>query len=328
METKFRISVVGDAPTPLPTIDGTVRFSVRQNSAIWFEGSYYLYADVVPWDNPFHPDTYDTSIHLFTSADAENWVYDGEIIGKDEGDDWTAAGVATPGACVFGGRVYVAYSVRGNADGSGHRFLGVSVADHPRGPFRELPQLRVIPDDVDYSRERTFLLLDDPQLVSCNADGTGPGDDRLYLYYRRSLNDFTGKDQGGRAWALEYDIRTSYVVDFDGGVWSHPHPIVNALPGGVVETVDARWLDGRLVMIVLGYDNGEMGMYISEDSRHFVLADPPLLEGYLDIFMDAACFRLPGFIPDGDGQVRHMTTPGDIDDEGHYTQWVFRIECG
>ena len=188
--------------------------------------------------------------------------------------------------------------------------------------------MRVIPDDVDYSRERTFLLLDDPQLVCSNVEGTGPGDDRLYLYYRRSLNDFTGKDQGGRARALEYDIRTNYVTDFDRGLWSPPHQIVNALTGGVVETVDARWLDGRLVMIVLGYDNGEMGMYISEDSCLFVPADPPLLESYLDIFMDAACFRLPGFIPDGDGQVTHMTTPGDIDDEGHYTQWVFRIECG
>ena len=327
METGFRISVVGDTKTPLPTSDGTQRFSVRQNSAIWFDGSYYLYADVVPWDNPFHPDTYDTSIHLFTSDDAVNWVYDGEIIGKNEGGDWTAAGVATPGACVFGGGIYVAYSVRGNPDGSGHRFIGISVADHPKGPFRELPQLRVIPDDVDYSRERVFLLLDDPQLVSCNADGTGPGDERLYLYYRRSLNDFSGRDHGGRAQALEYDIRTSHVVDFAQGSWSAPHPIVRALPGGVVETVDARWLDGRLTMVVLGYDNGEMGIYLSNDSREFVPADPPLLEGSLDIFMDAACFRLPGFIPDADGQVRHMTTPGDIDDKGHYTQWVFPIAC-
>ena len=43
--------------------------------------------------------------------------------------------------------------------------------------------------------------------------------------------------------------------------------------------------------------------------------------------MPAACFRLPGFIPDPDGRVRHLTTPGDIDDQGHYTLFVFRIEC-
>ena len=328
IKTAFKISVGDDGPTLLPTTGSSgERFSVRQTSAIWFEGGYYLYADIVPWDNPHHPDTYDTSIHLFTSDNAESWRYEGEIISKNDGGDWTTAGVATPGACVFGGRVYVAYSVRGKPDGSGHRFLGISEAEDPRGTFRELPQLRVIPEDVDYSRERTFLLLDDPQLVACNADGTGPGDERLDLYYRRSLNDFSGRDRGGRAQALEYDIRTSYVVDFDAGVWSQPHPVVKALPGGVVETVDARWMEGRLVMIVLGYDNGEMGVYLSEDSRVFVPADPPLLESYLDIFMDAACFRLPGFIPDADGRVRHMTTPGDIDDDGHYTQWVFNITC-
>jgi len=52
-----------------------------------------------------------------------------------------------------------------------------------------------------------------------------------------------------------------------------------------------------------------------------------LLESYLDIFMPAACFRLPGFIQDAGGRIRYMTTPGDIDDHGHYTQFVFRVEC-
>ena len=327
MNENFRITILDGAPTPIPTGDGAARFSVRQNSAIWFDGTYYLYADVVPWDNPFHPDTYDTSLHLFTSADAERWEYEGEVIGKGGEGSWTAAGIATPGACVFGGRVWLAYSVRGNPDGSGHRFLGISVADDPRGPFRELPQLRVIPDDVDYTRERVFLLLDDPQLVGCKADGSGPGDERLHLYYRRSLNDFTPRDHGGRALRLEYDIRTRHVVDVADGVWSEPHPILHASPGGIIETADARWIDGRLVMVVLGYGEGEMAIYVSADGRDFVPAEPHLLETYLDIFMEAACFRLPGFIPDADGRARHLTTPGDIDDEGHYTQWVFRIEC-
>ena len=328
MNARFRITVHDDGPFALPVTGGgrgPGHFSVRQNSCIWFAGTYYLYADVVPWDNPYHPDTYDTSIHLFTSPDAETWEYEGEIIAKGGEGTWTSAGVATPGACVFRGKVYVAYSVRGHADGSGHRFIGISVADDPRGPFRELEPLRLIPDDVDYGGGEPTLLLDDPQLVGCNDDGTGPGDNCLHLYYRRSLNDFGNRGSGN--FRLEYDIRTRHIVDFGKGIWSEPHTIVAATRGGVVETVDARWLDGRLVMIVLGYDEGEMGVYVSADSRTFVAAQPHLLEDYLDIFMPAACFRLPGLIQDADGKVRHMTTPGNIDDEGHYTQWVFRVSC-
>ena len=101
--TAFKISVLDPTPIPIPTD----RFSIRQNSAIWFDGHYYLYADVVPWDNPYHPDTYDTSIHLFKSADAENWEYIGEVIGKGKAGEWTANGVGTPGACVFKGKIYV-----------------------------------------------------------------------------------------------------------------------------------------------------------------------------------------------------------------------------
>ncbi|NQU43306.1 family 43 glycosylhydrolase, partial [bacterium] len=285
---------------------------------------YYLYADVIPWDHPYHPDSYDTSIHLFRSTNAENWEYRGEVIDKGAPGEWTASGIATPGACLFDGRVYVAYSVRGNRDGSGHRFIGVSVADDPAGPFREVPELRIVPGGVDYSKISPTLLLDDPCLVGCNADGSGPGDEMLGIYYRQSLNDYSDPKNRGRA--LDYGIRCKFSVDIREG-WSDSQLVLAAKDGKVVEAADARWIDGRLVMIVLGYSEGEMSIYVSSDSRNFVPAVPHLLESYLDIFMPAACFRLPGFIPDADGRVRHMTTPGDIDDEGHYTQWVYRITC-
>jgi len=103
--------------------------------------------------------------------------------------------------------------------------------------------------------------------------------------------------------------------------------ILAAGEGKVVEAADARWIDGQLVLIILGYGEGEMAVYLSADSHTFAPAAPHLLENYLDIFMPAACFRLPGFIPGPDGVVRHMTTPGDIDDQGHYTQWVYRVAC-
>ena len=319
-DVNFRISVVSREPIPIPTD----RFSVRQNSAIWFDGYYYLYADVIPWGHPYHPDSYDTSIHLFRSTNAEDWEYRGEVIGKGKPGEWTANGIATPGACLFNGRIYVAYSVRGNRDGSGHRFIGVSVADDPAGPFRKLPELRIIPRNMDYSKNSPTLLLDDPCLVGCNADGSGPGNERLSIYYRRSLNDYSDSEDRGRA--LEYGIRCRYVADARG-FWSDSHPVLAAREGKVVEAADARWINGRLVMIVLGYSEGEMTVYVSFDSRTFVPAVPHRLESYLDVFMPAACFRLPGLIQDPDGQVRHMTTPGDTDDKGHYTQWVYQIAC-
>jgi len=319
-DTDFSISVIDRIAVPIPTD----RFSVRKTSAVWFEGRYYLYADVIPWDNPHHPDSYDTAIHLFSSDDAEQWRHHGEVIGKDAAGEWTASGVATPGACVFDGKVCVAYSVRGNSDGSGHRFIGVSMADHPAGPFREVSSLRIVPDDVDYAHTDPMLLLDDPCPVACNADRTGPGDERLDIFYRRSLNRNTrGPDHGT---ALEYDIRHRSASDSDGS-WGSPHTVVTAHPGDVVETADVRWINESLVMIVLSYTQGEMAVYLSQDGTDFVPASPHLLESYLDIFMPAACFRLPGLIPDADGYVRHLTTPGDIDERGHYTQWVFRVEC-
>jgi len=319
-DLRFRIRPTGGPPVPLPTR----RFSVRQTSAIWLDGMYYLYADVVPWDNLYHPNTYDTSIHLFSSPDATVWEYRGEVIGKGQAGEWTANGIATPGACVFGGRVYVAYSVRGNRDGSGHRFLGVSVAEDPAGPFVEVPGLRLVPDDVDYAQDSPVLLLDDPCLVACNAAGTGLGDECLRLYYRRSLNDYSDPAHRGRA--IEYGIRTRATSGADQG-WGPSDLVLAARPGKVVEAAEARWLGGRLVLIVLGYSEGEMAVYLSTDSHTFAPAEPHLLESYLDIFMPAACFRLPGLIPGPDGQVRHLTTPGDIDDQGHYTQWVFPVTC-
>ncbi len=317
-DVNFTISAESQKPFPI----ATDHFSIRRTSAIWFDGYYYIYADVIPWSNPYHPDSYDTSVHLFRSTDAKDWQYQGEVISKGKAGEWTANGIGTAGACVFDGQVYVAYSVRGNSDGSGHRLLGISVAETPCGPFRELPELRVIPS-MDYTQNDTMLLLDDPCLVACNADGTGPGNERLYVYYRRSLCDYSDSDPKKQ----EYDIRCRYVADFRG-LWSEPHSIVAAAKGGVVETSDARWINGRMVVIVLGYDAGQMAVYVSSDSRTFVPAVPHLLESYLDIFMPAACYRLPGFIQDPDGQVRHMTTPGNTDDEGHYTQWVYRIACG
>ena len=111
-----------------------------------------------------------------------------------------------------------------------------------------------------------------------------------------------------------------------GQGWGAGEPLIEAPAGSVVETADIRWIDGRLVMVVLGYGKGGMQVYVSGDSRTFVPAEPYLLESYLDILTPSVCNYLPGFIPDGKGGVGHMTAPVTIDEDGHYTMQVFRIE--
>ncbi len=249
-----------------------------------------------------------------------------EIISKDISGARSANGIATPGACVFDGKVYVPYSVRGARDGSGHSTIDIAVAEHPMGPFRELPELRIFESDFDYSVDHPTLRMDDAYLVASNADGTGPGNERLYIYYRQSLNDFRNPDPTKRGKALDYKIYCRYLTKAEWR-WSEPRVVLTAPKGYVLEVADVRWINGQLVMIVLGYNLGQMQVWISADSETFYPAEPHLLERYLNIFMPASCFRLPGFIQDPDGQVRWMTTPGNIDGQGHYTMLVFKVEC-
>ena len=131
----------------------------------------------------------------------------------------------------------MAYSARGHRDGSEHRFIGISAADDPAGPFEEVAELRVVPRGVDYSKVSPTLLLDDPCLVSCNADGSGPGDEMLAIYYRQSLNDYSDPENRGKA--LDYGIRCKFSGDVGGG-WSDSQLVLSAKDGKVVEAADAR----------------------------------------------------------------------------------------
>lgn len=68
-------------------------FCVRKPAAVFAENRYWIYADVIPWDNPYWPDTYDTSIHAFSSPDCREWEYHGEVVGHKEVGAWDYGGV-------------------------------------------------------------------------------------------------------------------------------------------------------------------------------------------------------------------------------------------
>ena len=108
----------------------TEKFCVRKPAAVFAKGQYWLYTDVVSWDNPHWPHTYDTSIHAFSSSDCQGWTYHGEVLRHRENGAWDFGGVATPGAVIFGGRIYLFYSGREKPEGSGWRQIGMAVADN------------------------------------------------------------------------------------------------------------------------------------------------------------------------------------------------------
>ena len=113
-------------------------FSVRKLDGIYFapEARYYAYADIIDFDNFYYPDSYDTNVGVFSSADGRhNWTYHGIVIARGPSGAWDAGGIASPGATVVGDSIFVGYAAEPLDGGAGNRGIGVAVATHPLGPF-------------------------------------------------------------------------------------------------------------------------------------------------------------------------------------------------
>ncbi|HJN15730.1 MAG TPA: exo-alpha-sialidase [Armatimonadota bacterium] len=307
--TDLTIAMLDAQPVPLPTQE----FSVRQVNALWHDGKHYIYADIIPWANPKHPDSYGSSIGAFSSPDGRQWSYHGEVVAAGSEGEWDYGGVATPGACTLGGRFYVAYSGREKKDGRGRRFLGLAVADTPLGPFRKAGP-PIFPLDGHPQDTPCF---DDPCLV------VGPGG-KLHLYYRYA------RWRGGTGGACDYTIRLRTSEDA-GRTWPEPTVILRPEnPDGVLETIEAKYLHGRFVLFVLDYvDGANAAMYVSRDGVAFERCAQRCVEDGdgMAFGMGSVCTRLPGLIPDGDGECGLMNAAGVIDEAGHFTQWIYRIRC-
>lgn len=92
--------------------------SLREHSIVWHEGNskYYLITDRVPVASPNHPNTYDTELHLYSSADLTTWSYVGVCVEKGGVGELGEYGVASPsGAAVKDGKIYVPFSARNNS---------------------------------------------------------------------------------------------------------------------------------------------------------------------------------------------------------------------
>ncbi len=152
--------------------------SIREHSIVWHpvQKKYYLIGDVVPLASHHHPNTYDTQLHLWSSADLAQWTYLGVAVEKGRPDhSYDGYGVASPAGMVFSdGRLYVPFSAR-RTSRFDKRGIGIAVS----GPDPEqLPWKKTTTAVSDLPGED-----DDPALLVL------PDDDAMYLYHRHAGPD-------------------------------------------------------------------------------------------------------------------------------------------
>ncbi len=124
---------ISDTRTGVIRGDG---FCLRKASAIFVQDRYWVYADIVPWDNPHWPNTYDTSIGLFSSEDCSDWKYHGIVVKhKNQDFRYDFGGVTTPDAIMFSGKIFLFYAGKENLDGGGKRHILCATSDSPDGIF-------------------------------------------------------------------------------------------------------------------------------------------------------------------------------------------------
>lgn len=201
--------------------------SIREHAIAWHpvKRKYYLIADVVPLNNPHHPNTYDTELHLWSSFDLAVWTYHGVAVPKGiPGKTFDGHGTASPTAITwFDGKLYVAFSARKTATFS-ERGIGLAWSgdDPERLPWTKTPQaISDLPGEDD-----------DSGLV------TIPGDDRLHLYHR-TTGDYR-------------IVHTASRTPEDPGSWP-PSKDVTQLPKGVraQELTGAVWADGVVNLFII-----------------------------------------------------------------------------
>ena len=284
------------------------RFCVRKPAAAFTRGMYWIYADVVPWDSPHWPNTYDTSIHAFSSPDCRTWHYHGELIRHRQPGAWDFGGVATPGAVCLDGCIHVFYSGRTNPDGSGPRHIGMATATDPGGPFvkAEEPVLR---------STHAGCHLDDPAPVP-SADGDG-----IDLYFRQADHHRPPPN---------YSIRLTRSRN-GGKTWSAPVTVLQADERiRAYETVEARRI-GETVLLACfeHFASGgfRTGFFTSRDGRSFLPApDRYLGSGICRGWGIPRCGLQIALIPGPEGIFRHLGVARTTDPQGHYNLAIYPVE--
>lgn len=289
----WQVRLLSDEPVIVPMTAG----SVRESSVIQVDGVWYLYADVVPWDSPAHPNTYHTGIHLFSSTDGAVWESRGPVVMPTD-NTWDSGGTATPGAVWFRGQVWLFYSGRERPDGKGYRHLGLATADNPAGPFTKLPE----PILTESGHK------DDPCPV------VGPHGDEVRLYYRRATGPY----------AIELATASE-----PAGPWQS-HGSVRRSEGDLraLESTDAKVIDGITLLAVMEqYHSAGRGirtvLYRSQDGRSFRACQPDCFEDAVTIRHGQGMGSHLTLHQNEAGQVVRLGVTRRLDAAGHYSRCLY-----
>jgi Glycosyl hydrolases family 32 N-terminal domain len=286
----------------------TDNFCVRKPAAIFADGKYWIYADVVPWSNPHWPDTYDTSIHAFSSCDCRKWEYHGEVIAHQEANSWDLGGVATPGAVVLNDHVHIFYSGREKIDADGIRQIGMAVADNPLGPFIKTAKPVIVPVHPETH-------LDDPiPILSENGK-------EIDLYFRQAEHQLDPS---------QYSIRLSKSTN-SGTNYSKSIPVLKSNANiRACETAEVVRIGKQVLLSTFDHlQNGscKTAFRLSENGIDFKNCKNLYLDDHLCCGWDIpSCMLQIVLIPDVDGKCRHLGITRPVDNKGHYNLGIYDIE--
>ena len=238
--TTYRVS--------LPGIEGSAPASIREHAITWHpaRNCYYLIADVVPLDSPHHPNTYETSLHLWRSPNLSDWIHVGVAVPAMTDGHYEAHGAASPTAMVYrDGKLYAAFSGRKTVTFTER---GIGLAWSAANPDIVPWQISSAPVSDPPGED------DDAGLLRI------PGDDRLHCYHRT-----TGGESGYRI------VYTYSRTPEDHSSWSSPIDVTKR-PQGVraQELTGVAWLNGRVHLFIIEQGEKVKGTQIA----HVVSAGP------------------------------------------------------
>ena len=229
----FEIALPPGAPTGAA--------SLREHAVAWHpvRRAYYLIADVVPLENPAHPNTYETELYLWKSPDLRVWEFLGLAVPKGtDADAYDAHGVASPAGMAFWeGRLCVPFSARRTP---AYRERSIGLAWSGENP-EELPWTKTPVPVSDLPGED-----DDPALV-CEPAGR-----RLHLYHRTT---------GPRGYEI---VHTVSAAPRELSSWPTAK-VVNERPPGVraQELTGAAIVGGAFQIFVIEQDERVSGIRIA-----------------------------------------------------------------
>ncbi len=296
-------SIQNNNPVFLPVKD----FCVRKTTSVFAENEYWIYADVIPWNHKYWPDTYDTSIHAFSSPDCQKWSYHGEAVGHRENNAWDYGGVATPGAIYFNNKIYIFYSGREKTNGKGWRQIGMAIADHPAGPFHKNAVPIIAPVNKDSH-------LDDPiPIISENGKC-------IDLYFRQAdhylppPNYSICKVQSGDA----------------GQTWSEPITVLKAdNVTRAYETLEILHINGHTILITFDHfakSGLKTAFRMSPDGTTFNTKADFYLEDQLPAsWTKPLCAFNVMFMRDDNNNYTHIGITREFDNKQHYNMEIYPI---